>query len=227
MPSQADLARSFGISRERVNQLVREGMPMNSTKAAELWRKERGLRRKPTNERKFAAEKKKAGRPRKPKEAPKSGDTLYDALQAAITIQEEAFRMAQEAMAAQKDELIAARLHVHTKALEARQAAEKSYREELERRSVLIPYAQAAEMFRKGFDFILNRMRRLPQALAPRCNPTAALMAFNILEREVNAIIADGQRQYSPNAKPIKVEPFIQPKPTNAEPTKTTDDPAK
>jgi len=199
MPSQADLARRFGVSRERISQLCREGMPTNSFRAAERWKERRGRKRRPTNNRKFAVESvKRPGRPKARKSAPRTGDTLLDALSSAIAVQERAYEMVEDAMAAGSDETVSIRLSVHNKAAEARFNAEKAYREEQERRQVLIPYVEAAEMFRKGFDFILTRISRIPSALAPQCNPSAPLMAYSVLERECHAIVAEAQKQYAP-----------------------------
>lgn len=221
MPSQADIARHLGISRERVGQLTQEGMPTNSIKAAERWREQRAKKRAPTNgTRKFAGGKK--GRPRKKKAVPRTGDTLYDALQAAIFIQEEAFEMLQDSMHAGIDEQISVRLSVHNKAIEARYKAEEMYRAELERREILIPYTRAAEEFRRGFEFLINRLRRAPQSWASQCNRQAPLEAYTVLEREVNMLLAGAQKEYAPF---MPAEPKKSPTPNAKppDPAKTTD----
>lgn len=213
MPSNADIARHLGVSRERIGQLVKKGMPTNSLKAAERWRDMQGKRRAATNG-KAANLQSKAGRPRSKKKVPRTGDTLFDALQASIYVQEEAYEMLQDSMRGGIDEQVSIRLSVHNKAIEARYKAEEMYRAELERRKLLIPYTQAAEEFRKGFVFLLNRLRRMPGSLASQCNRTNPLEAFTILDREVNNMIADAQKEYAPYVPAA-------PKPTpNARPPK-------
>lgn len=220
MPSHADFARRFNLSPPRITQLVKAGMPTTSYTAAERWRKAQGKKRKPTNERKFAAEiqsGKKRGRPKNRKPIPKTGDTLLDALNAAIAVHERAYEMVEEAMAAGSDETVSIRLSVYNKAQDGRFAAEKAYREEQERRNILIPFAEATILFRKGFDYLLTRIRRMPSALAPQCNPNVPLMAFTVLEREIVSIVTEAQKQFAPDSPPIPAEP----KPVYAQPTRT------
>ena len=49
---------------------------------------------------------------------------------------------------------------------------------------------------RKGMDVILNRLRRLPQAKAQMCNSGAPLIAFKVLDDEVNSIIEAARLEY-------------------------------
>ncbi len=127
---------------------------------------------------------------------PRTGDTLYDALQAAILVQEEAFEMLQDAMRDGEDATVSIRLSVHNKAIEARYKAEEMYRAELERRGMLVSWTAAAELFRRGFEVMMNRMRRLPQSMAQRCNPQNPLVSYTVLEAEMESIIATAQREY-------------------------------
>ncbi|HAK06595.1 MAG TPA: hypothetical protein DCO65_04905, partial [Spartobacteria bacterium] len=75
--------------------------------------------------------------------------------------------------------------------------AEQAYREELERRRILIPLAEAMDLARRGYDIILSRLRSLPQNVAPRCNPANPNLVMEILEAECTEIIADVRRVYA------------------------------
>ena len=120
-------------------------------------------------------------------------DAVLNARQAAA----EAWRLLSESMTANQDDLIGVRLSVHNKALEALFRAESAYREELERRRMLIPLAEAMEIARRGYEVILQRLKALPQNVAPRCNPTDPDRAMTVLESECTAIHADAQKVYA------------------------------
>jgi hypothetical protein len=203
MPSQADFARKWILSRTRISQLVREGMPLTSYRAAERWRNGRPKTRAATaGSRKFAVEHEdgtgpikggRTGRPLKPRQLPKSGDSLLDALNAAIAVSERAYEEFDKAMCNKETARTSALLSVHNKSLEARFMAEKSYREEQERRNVLVDKAKIVEGARRTIEAILRRLKKLPQEKGPECNPENSLQAVQILEGEVNSIIATGK----------------------------------
>ena len=87
-------------------------------------------------------------------------------------------------------------LSVHNKAVDALFTAESAYREELERRRMLIPLGEAMEIARRGYEVILQRLKALPQNMAPRCNPTDPNRAMTVLESECTAILGDAQKVY-------------------------------
>jgi hypothetical protein len=124
-------------------------------------------------------------------------DPLANALNSTIQVQEEAWRLLREAMTEGKDSKISVRLSIHSKAVEARLKAEQSHREELERRSILIPLAVANDMTRRGLGVIVERLRCLPQNVAPLCNPANAHHAVEVLEEECNAVLAEAQQAYA------------------------------
>ena len=100
-------------------------------------------------------------------------------------------------MTLNQDDLIGVRLSVHNKALEALFKAEQSYREELERRRMLIRLGEAMEIARRGYEVILQRLKALPQNVAQRCNPTDPTRAMTVLESECTAILGDAQKVYA------------------------------
>lgn len=184
-----------------VSNYVRSGCPTSSNRAADRWLKNRKLKRAPTNGVNVgnfangveAGETKKRGRPVAPRPPKRSGDSLRDALDNAITVQERAFVEVDKAIVSGANNT-SAMLAVHTKALEARFMAEKSYREEMERRGLLVEKSVIIELARRTMDAVLRRLKKLPQEKGPECNPQNALMAVGILEAEVNSIIATGRK---------------------------------
>jgi hypothetical protein len=125
-----------------------------------------------------------------------SEDSLRNALNNTIEASEEAFRLLKEAMVEEKDQKISARLAVFNKSSENCFKAESAYREELERRRILIPLTEAMKIARRGYEVILQRLNALPQNVASRCNPTDPDRAITVLESECTAILADAQKVY-------------------------------
>ena len=189
--SQRALAKHWGISQPHVNRLVKKGCPVNSLRAATLWRKARGRKRAPTNSGLNLDPK--PGRPKNPAKPSKSGDSLLDALHNAIAAADDAFEDYQAARLAHSMERSSA-LSIHNKALDQRFKAEKAYREEQERRNILVPRQEIIEICRRAMDQVLRALRKLPTETGPQCNPTDALLARNTLEREVNKIISIGHK---------------------------------
>jgi hypothetical protein len=215
MPTQAEIARSFGVDRSYITRLVKRGMPIDSFENSRAWKNANTSKRAPTNPvqlAKLVAEEKNdisltASRPRKRRlrekprgTAPISADTLADALDSAVQAQKEAWRLLDEAMIEGKDSKIGIRLAVHNKAVDALFTAAREHREELERTRILIPLTEAMDLSRRGYDVVLARLRCLPQNIAPLCNPANAHHAMEILEAECNGIIADAQRVFAANA---------------------------
>ncbi len=212
MPTKADIARDWGTSPEYVIKCVKKGCPTDSFENARDWRKAHASSRPPTSPVQIArqlAEVKDADSPAARKSQKKyfqnkpngfrvpAENSLDDTLRKAITASDEAFRLLAEAMLEDKDSKISVRLTVFNKAQEGLFKAETAYREEMERRRVLIPLSEAKDLFRRGYDIILSRLRCLPQNVAPRCNPANPHLAIAILETECAEIIADARRAYA------------------------------
>ena len=212
MPTKADIARDWGTSPEYVIKCVKKGCPTDSFENARDWRKAHASSRPPTSPVQIArqlAEEKDADSPAARKSQKKyfqnkpngfrvpAENSLDDTLRKAITASDEAFRLLAEAMLEDKDSKISVRLTVFNKAQEGLFKAETAYREEMERRRVLIPLAEAQDLTRRGYDIILSRLRCLPQNVAPRCNPVNPHLAIAVLETECAEIIADARRAYA------------------------------
>lgn len=191
--TQSELGRLTGLSHTAAAKLVKMGCPLTSRKAATAWMNGRELKRPPTTG-KFADQKEPTDpKPLTESKPSRTGDSLYDALQNAIMVADDAFEAYQEARV-QRLSSRSVRLSEHSKALITRMKVEQVYREELERRNLLIPKSEAVEMCRRVMEPVLRRLKKLPQERGPQCNPQNALQAVTILQREVNAIIDTGRK---------------------------------
>jgi hypothetical protein len=197
----SQIAKRWGVSRTRVQQLVAEGCPANSFKAADLWRQARGQKRPPTNTKicKFADEPRGKGRPPKPKTPSRTGDSLQDALNNAIAVADGAFEDYEYARV-NKLASRSIRLSEHNKALDSRLKTEKAFREEFERRKILVPVQEVTDMCRRAIEAMLRRLKKMPDEQSPQCNPQNPLVARGVLQNEVDAIIEVGRK--SINALP-------------------------
>ncbi len=207
MLTPTEISRDWQTSRPYVVKCIKKGCPTNSFENARLWREANASKRATTSPVQIAKQLQEekddssAARARRKAYYERRSDrarlrktpsdaSLDDALFAAIQVSDEAWRLLQEAMIEGKDSQISARLSVHNKALETRFKAERLYREELERRRILIPLAEAQDTARRIFGIIIARLNALPQNCAPRCNPNDPHRAMGILEDAVAGIMA-------------------------------------
>jgi len=212
MPTISEYARARGVSHQYISKLAKKGMPLTSFETADLWREAHASSKASSSPIRIARVTDE-GNGCEPvadhnaqKCAPKDKLTYPDpacesALQTALTnarqAANEAWRLLCEAMIEGKPSRIQVLLNIHNKALEARLRVESAYREELERRRILIPLAEAMEIARRGYEVILQRLKALPQNVAPRCNPTDPDRAMTVLESECTAILGDAQNVYA------------------------------
>ncbi len=190
-----DLVKHTKLSRTRIRDFIAEGAPKTTFKAFDQWMKDRGQKRAPTGGRpasKFADERL-IGKPKKPKKPSKTGDSLLDALTNTILVADGAFEDYEWARV-NKLGSRSARLSEHNKAIDARLRAEKAYREEMERRKLLVPITEATDLCRRSIEAVLRRLKKLPDEQGPQCNPQNPLLARQILQAEVNTIIAVGRK---------------------------------
>jgi len=192
MPSQREIARHWGVSQPVVNKAVKNGCPTNSLKAADRWREARGQKRERTDKTaNLQRNGKGPGRPQKPKKPAKTGDSLLDALNNAIVVADGAF-VDYEHARVNNSPSRSARLSEHNKALDQRFKAEKAYREEMERRNILVEERVIMDKARRIIDAILSRVKKLPVEQGPQCNPLDPLLATKILQKAVDAIMKSG-----------------------------------
>jgi len=213
MPTVSEVAKLWRVSHQYVSKLVKRGLPLNSSfEDAGAWREAHASSKASTNPRQIAKQlaeegsavsatarrrRKKYFEPRRKGADFPTDASLDDALFAAIQVSDEAWRLLQEAMIEGKSNKISPLLSIHTRAIEARFRAEQSYREELERRRILVPLVAAQDVARKGFDVIIARLTALPQNVAPRCNPQDPHRAMGILEEAVATIMEDARAAFA------------------------------
>lgn len=205
-PSLQKIADHLGVSKARVIGLRREGMPVDTIKAAALWRSRQVLRRSPTNGRNKGTTRNVDPASLQPgKKVPKrrwkltrsalsrTGDSLADSLADAITIAQDAFEAYQEAKMDQSVTM-SSRLSEFNKALEGRQKAERLYREEMERRQLLVLKTEITERCRRCLEPVLRLLRKLPVEVGPQCNEQDPLKATKILQIATDKILLSGQQ---------------------------------
>lgn len=195
MLTQKEIAKFLGVSQPRVSQLFAEGCPNSSIEAVEKWRQETGFKRVPTNTQtsKFADDPPRKGRKRTARKPSQTNDSLLDALKNAIAVSDGAFLDYEDARV-NRLATRSIRLSEHNKAVDMRLKAEKAYREELERRKLLVPIQEAMDICRRTMEPVLRRLKKIPQEVGPQCNPQDPLMAVKILEAEINSVIAVGRK---------------------------------
>lgn len=221
MLSKAEIGRILGVTRMQAGRLVKQGCPQTTPEEVLEWRRLNPHKRAPTvGNRKEEAkpntpqkkvveksvrQKVEQGEedPVEPRQKPKkmkkvnvkkTGDSLLDALNNAIYVADKAF---EEYMMACENNLPtrSLRLSEHNKALDGRLKAERSYREELERREVLVDKHEVLQTARVAIEAVLRSLKRFPQEIGPQCNPDNPMMATKVLEREVAGVIATGAKE--------------------------------
>lgn len=210
MPTQVQIAKRWGVSAVRVFQLVKEGCPTSSYAAADKWRVARGALRPPTNAKtpepkkpvpKSKSKSKLSKRmeveppppePRKKRAfdpAPeKTGDTITDTLNQIVYLTDRSNDNVIAAMEADSPSQNA-RMIEYCRMVEAKMKVEKTCREELVRRGTLVNQHDILATCRAALESVMKRLRRVAIELGPQCNPTDALMATKVLEREMESIM--------------------------------------
>ena len=187
MPSIAAIARHWETSPQYASKLKKRGCPTHSLKAADAWREANASRRESPNGVLKPARKVKAGRPWKFPEPSKTGDSLLDALNNSVATADMAYKAYKDALLSESP-TSAARLSDHSKATQAMLHCNKFYREEQERRSILVPKQVIIEGCRKAMEVVLRMLNKLPSEQGPQCNPENPIMAMKVLQRKVDEI---------------------------------------
>lgn len=211
MPTISEYARARGVSHQYISKLVKKGMPLTTFEAADLFREAHASSKPPTNPTRIARTINEEHRhhshshePPQPvcKHRPNpvehsSESALNMAVVNSRRAADEAWRLLYEAMIEGRASKIQVLVSIHNKAVDALFTAETAYREELERRRILIPLTEAMGEARRGYEIILQRLKVLPQNVASLCNPADPARAITALECECTAILADAQMTYA------------------------------
>lgn len=196
MPSYAELAKHLQVSKPRICQLRKMGMPVGSLAAAEQWRRTNTVSRAPTNGQRMlvTAPQRKPRRLRKSANLQSTGDSQLDALNRINSTREAAFELFEDAKNTGNIAAISPLIALHSRIVMTYFRAESAYRAELERRGVLVNVHVITEKVRRCMEAVLKRLKRLPHESGPQCNPQDAMLAFNVLQRAVDDILLTGQQ---------------------------------
>src|SRR4029453_12181387 len=201
----SELARNWGVSHQYVSQCVKAGCPLDDFESARLWRSANTKRSRRTVDpenrvREVREDDSPEARQRRRQyfmEQPEGWQlpsSLDKTLENSVRACEEAWYHLNEAFIEGKSSKISVWLSLHSRAVEARVKAEAMIRAEMERQKVLIPMSEAQTSVRRVVEIVVSRLAALPQNLAHACNPSAPDHAFEILQRECTAIVADTQK---------------------------------
>lgn len=194
-----------GPSRAYVSSCIKKGCPTNSLEAAWEWRVANskygvGYRSAgagvgtPAESEVSPTESPPEETSKSPPESslPKVADlsSLESSVAAAVEMEEAAFTNAKAA----KTE---AAIRAYNNARDGRFAAERAYREEMERRGILVPMEEAKSLGRKGYDVMLPALRSLGSRIGGTVNPSDAVRAADVIDREITAIIAQAEAAYA------------------------------
>jgi hypothetical protein len=209
MLTVSEYARARRVSHQYISKLTKKGMPLTSFEAADFWRDAHASSKSSTNPIRIARvmdeenereppihhdHRKRPSNNKLSDAEPLSENTLEDALINARQAANEAWRLLRESMIEGRASKIQVLLNIHNKAVEAHLRAESAYREELERRRILIPLAEAMEITRRAFDVIVQRLKTLPQNVSVRCSLTNPDTALTVLEDECASILKAAQQ---------------------------------
>jgi hypothetical protein len=195
MPTVTEIARHWGTSQPYASKCKKLGCPTHSLKAADNWRAANASRQSKGAAKEPEVAKTK-GRPMKPLEPSDTGDPMQDTINDMHAAAKSAFRAYQRAVTGNLSTQ-SARLSEHSRAQVAKVAVEKSCREELERRGLLVPKHEIVEKCRRCMETVIRRLKKLPTESGPQCNEQEPLKAVTILQRAVNEIMAAGKQALS------------------------------
>lgn len=180
MPSYRELAKRLGVSRPRICQLAKLGMPTHSIQAAVRWRECQPQMRTPTNGKAANWVVPPAQVMRRKRYVPvDTGDSLQDALTTAIFANNAAFDLFEEArLRGDEDGRLAYYMRIYLASLMTRIKAERMAREEMERRGVLVNKHRILDYCRRIMEAVIKRLRRLPDECGAQCNPQNPVMGL-------------------------------------------------
>lgn len=182
MIRQIDLARRWGLSRSRICQMVREGLPLDSADEADAWRAG-----------KFGAPAATSAPAPGPAGLSTDREDLSGVLARAISAELEAWRALQSATAANSDATPVARMsalkHYHASAT-LRVQTEQALADVRVNTGQLVEMGVAHEAIARVLDPLRVSLRAMPRAVASRANPSDPELARVAVEEAVDQIMA-------------------------------------
>lgn len=205
-----DIARDWGTSRAYASKKVSEGCPTDSLEAARAWRQAHatrgiGTRSKlppPAPDEISASPLVTSNAPPAPSIVPLALHvelaSLESSLAAAITVEEQAHRLVNEAMRpGEKSSVLESRIRAYSVACKNRSEREAAVREELERRKIVVRMDEAKALFGRGLMDMVPKLRALGSMIGIRCNQDNPVLAADTIDAAVRSILASGERAYA------------------------------
>jgi len=201
VPRLADIAADWGCSVPYVSKMKSRGCPVDSLESARRWRAEhsggRGAGYRSKRKEEAAVNGEIPGIPAVPRphlgSSPqgKNLKSLQSSLKGAISVEQSAMRLVDDAMANKRDELLSVRIAAYNKARDGRYDSEKVVQEILQKNRTLIPLDEAKRMVGKVLGTIFSRLRAVPRRAAPKANPVDDVLAEEVIRIEIEAAIAE------------------------------------
>lgn len=210
--TQGDLVKHWGVVKQYVSRLVKDGCPLTSIEDADKWRnetRERQVVRSPNSIPPEPAEGSVPAEPPEPEE--ESHDELLGLdmtglekeLKNARRNASSAARRVREAEKTKTlESLVGQRQQTYNKAVENYERMEKSVRREREARKELITTDQHKIQMNKAYVPLVTLMRKLPRTLAVKVNPSDDVAAEKILAQGVEDVIAEVRRSLLTQPEP-------------------------
>lgn len=195
MASYSELSQHLGVSRPRICQLAKLGMPVHSLAAAEQWRRTNTVSRAPTNGQRTRIEfpRRKPGRPRKAANLQLTGDSLTDILNASFRRCACLSELFEDAKNEGNDAALRPLIPLQSRAVLSFLKMKKAHDKEQARRSLLVEKHLVIKRCRRAIETMVEQIRTLPTECGPLCNPQEPLRAEKILERAVAEVIDAGR----------------------------------
>lgn len=184
---QRDLVKVWGLSKQRVSELVAEGMPLESVEAATAWRAERygGNGGKLLN---LSLQEKGARLPAPP-EPPRAEDLerldVHGVYARLMQAERSAWESYAAALATGELVLIRGEAKLYSESVRMRLAAEKDVLAVLQARGDLVPGSLAAEVVGRVLEAVRVLMLAQPSRVAARVNQDDPDLARGVLAADV------------------------------------------
>lgn len=195
---QVDVRKAWGLSKQRISQMVADGMPLSSMAEAEAWR----VAKYGSRGRKIfkASTKKKAGgfdgevpdeltqRPDPVKAEDLKREDFVGTLARLKKNELVAWGMLVAAVNEKNEMEIQVRLRHYRDAVDLRVRQEGAVDEILMNRRELVTLAEAEELFGRHLHALRLTLKNMPSRLAARCNPSDPTLAKQALNEAVDNV---------------------------------------
>lgn len=210
--SQGDLVKHWGVVKQYVSRLVKDGCPLTSIEDADKWRNETRERQVVRSPNAMPPERPEGSTPTEP---PEPEEEFHDELlgldmtglekelKNARKMASSAARRVRDAEKNKSlDSLIGQRQQTYNKAVENYERMEKSVRRERQARAELLTVDQARVATSKMWVPAITLMRKLPRTLAAKVNPGDDVVAEKILAEGIEQVIAEMRRSLTSEPDP-------------------------